>query len=269
MDGAVHIEPLDSLRSDSLINAIRRIAARRGPIRYVVSDMGANMVGADRELRGALQGLDRDGLQRAALAEGIDWHFNPPTGSLFGGFTERQIRTFRKVWRSMPAQRRIDEETLSTLFCEIEAILNNRPLNYVSTSSGNLEPLTPAHLLLLRGGMCLVPGEYSDADSFSRHRWRQVQYLAGQFWTRFKREYLPALQKRQKWTHVSRNMTEGDIVLLVDSDVPRGQWKMGRVVKVVPSRDGLVRKVVVKTSTSTYLRPVHKLVLIQGSDLMW
>ena len=64
-------------------------------------------------------------------------------------------------------------------------------------------------------------------------------------------------------------MTEGDIVLLVDSDVPRGQWKMGRVLKVIPSRDGLVRKVVVKTSTSTYLRPVHKLVLIQGSDLMW
>ena len=66
--------------------------------------MGTNMVGADRELREALQGLDRDGLQRAALAEGMDWHFNPPTGSHFGGFTERQIRTFRKVWRSMPAQ---------------------------------------------------------------------------------------------------------------------------------------------------------------------
>ena len=80
---AVHIELLDSLRSDSLINAIRRIAARRGPVRYVVSDMGTNMVGADRELREAVQGLDRDGLHRAALAEGIDWHFNPPTGSHF------------------------------------------------------------------------------------------------------------------------------------------------------------------------------------------
>ena len=266
---AVHIELLDSLRTDSLINAIRRIAARRGPVRYVVSDMGTNMVGADRELREALRGLDRDSLRHAALAEGIDWHFNPPTGSHFGGFTERQIRTFRKVWRSMPAQQRLDEETLSTLFCEIEAILNNRPLNYVSTASGNLEPLTPAHLLLLRGGVRLMPGEYSDADFFSRRRWRQVQYLAGQFWTRFKAEYLPVLQKRQKWTRASRNMTDGDIVLLVDSDVPRGQWKMGRVVKVIPSKDDLVRKVMVKTSTSTYLRPVHKLVLLQGSDLMW
>ena len=169
----------------------------------------------------------------------------------------------------MPVQQRVDEETLRTLFCEIEAILNNRPLNYVSTSSGNLEPLTPAHLLYLRSGVYLMAGEYSDADSFSRRRWRQVQYLAGQFWARFKNEYLPTLQKRQKWTQVSRNMTDGDIVLIVDSDVPRGQWKMGRVTKVIPSKDGLVRKVVVKTSTSTYLRPIHKLVLIQGSDLKW
>ncbi|XP_043240715.1 uncharacterized protein LOC122391117 [Amphibalanus amphitrite] len=265
----VHVELLDSLRSDSMINAIRRIAARRGPVRYVVSDMGTNLVGAERELREALQGLDREHLQRAALAEGIDWKFNPPTGSHFGGFTERQIRTFRKVWNSMPVQGRVDEETLRTLFCEVEAILNNRPLTYISTSSGNLEPLTPAHLLLLRAGGHLMAGDYSDADSFSRRRWRQVQYLAGQFWIRFRDEFLPTLQKRQKWTSASRNVTDGDVVLLVDPDVPRGQWKMGRVVRTIPGKDGLVRKAVVKTGTSSYLRPVHKLVLIQSTDLEW
>ena len=45
---AVHVEVLNSLTADSLINAVRRISARRGAIRYVISDRGTNLVGADR-----------------------------------------------------------------------------------------------------------------------------------------------------------------------------------------------------------------------------
>ena len=266
---AVHVELLDSLKTDSLINAIRRIVARRGPIREVVSDMGTNLVGAERELREALSGLDRNGLRAFALDQGIRWRFNPPTGSHFGGFFERQIRTFRKIWRSMPRQH-VDEETLHTLFCEIEAIMNDRPLCYVSTGSIGPEPITPAHLLLLRGGAVSPPGVVYGADAFSRRRWRQVQYLASQFWLRFVREFLPTLQSRQKWSHESKNLEEGDVVLLVDKDAPRGQWQMGKVVEAFSSRDGLVRKVLVKTRTSTYVRPVDKLVLVHSEkDLDW
>ena len=80
---AVHVEILDSLRTDSLINAIRRIGARRGAIHQVRSDMGTNLVGADRELREALSGVCHSELQRAAVRQGIDWRFNPPTASHF------------------------------------------------------------------------------------------------------------------------------------------------------------------------------------------
>ena len=240
-----------------------------GPIREVVSDMGTNLVGADRELREALRELDREGLQRFTLEQGIQWHFNPPTGSHFGGFFERQIRTFRKIWRSMPVQR-VDDETLYTLFCEVEAIMNDRPLSYVSTSSNSLEPITPAHLLLLRGGAASAPGVFSDGDSFSRRRWRQAQYLASQFWLRFVREFLPTLQARQKWTRQVRNISEGDVVLLTDKDVPRGHWQLGRVVRVNHSRDQLVRSALVQTATSRYLRPIHKMVLVHtDTDLDW
>ena len=266
---AVHVELLDSLRTDSLINAISRIVARRGPIREVVSDMGTNLVGAERELREAVSELDRDGLRAFALDQGIRWRFNPPTGSHFGGFFERQIRTFRKIWRSMPRQH-TDEETLRTLFCEIEAIMNDRPLCYVSISSSGPKPITPAHLLLLRGGAVSAPGVFHDADAFSRRRWRQAQYLAGQFWLRFVREFLPTLQSRQKWSRELRNLEEGDVVLLVDKDAPRGQWQMGRVEGTFTSRDGLVRRVLVKTRVSTYMRPIDKLVLVHsGKDLDW
>ena len=156
--------------------------------------MGTNMTGADRELREALSGVCQADLQRATLKQGIRWTFNPPTASHFSGGVERQIRTFRKIWRSMPLEQRVDDESLYTVFCEIESIMNSRPLTYISTSCGQVEPLTPGHLLFLRAGTGSVPGEFSEADSLSRRRWRQVQYLAQQFWTRWRREYLRSLQ---------------------------------------------------------------------------
>ena len=155
-------------------------------------------------------------------------------------------------------------------FCEIEAIMNDRPLSYVSTGSTSLEPITPSHLLLLRGGAGPVPGVFSDADALSRRRWRQAQYMANQFWLRFVREFLPTLQTRQRWMFKSRNMKEGDIVLLTDKDAPRRQWQMGRIVQVFHGKDGLVRSVSVKTRTSTLVRPIHKLVLVhREADLDW
>ncbi|XP_043238748.1 uncharacterized protein LOC122390137 isoform X1 [Amphibalanus amphitrite] len=161
---AVHVEVLQSLESDSLINAIRRIIARRGPISRIRSDLGTNMVGADNELKAELARLDVSRLEQFALGKGIEWVFNPPSASHFGGCWERCIRTFRKVWRSMPTQR-LDDEGLHTLFCEVESVLNSRPLTFVSADNGEVEPLTPNHLLLLRGSGEGIQGSFPTTSS--------------------------------------------------------------------------------------------------------
>ena len=53
------------------------------------------------------------------------------------------------------------------------------------------------------------------------------------------------------------------MVLIVDDDVPRGQWPLGRVLGVKHSADGLVRTVKLKVRGTTFERPVTKLVKIQ------
>ena len=264
---AIHLEVLHSLRTDSLINALRRVVARRGPIKRVRSDMGTNMVGADNDLKAEISRLDQRKLQQVGLAEGIEWVFNPPSASHFGGCWERHIRTVRKVWRSMPVQR-LDDESLHTLFCEIESVLNSRPLTYVSTSQGNVEPLTPNHLLLLRGCGEGIVGQFTADDLLSVKRWKQVQYLAEQFWLRWRREYLPTLQQRQRWVHRSRNVEPGDVVLIADEEVPRGHWALGRVLETYPSRDGLVRKVRLRTGGTVLTRPVHKLIVLLSDSAL-
>ena len=92
--------------------------------------------------------------------------------------------------------------------------------------------------------------------------------MANEFWGRWSRQYLQASQERQKWNGVRRNMQVDDIVLLIEDDVTRSKWPMGRVTKVYPSDDELVRKVDVKVagSKTPLTRPVTKLVLLVEAD---
>ena len=76
-------------------------------------------------------------------------------------------------------------------------------------------------------------------------------------------------------------MKVGYLVLLADETFPRGQWPLGLVIEVLTSRDGYVRTVRVKTSSSVatkakrqrkgeykvsstiLTRPVHKLCFLE------
>ena len=55
-------------------------------------------------------------------------------------------------------QQVVDDECLTTVMCEVESIMNSRPLTKVSDDPKDLAALTPNHLLLLRPGPSLPPG---------------------------------------------------------------------------------------------------------------
>ncbi len=260
---AVHLELAQSLETDSCINAYRRFLARRGRINTMRSDNGSNLVGAKAELKAALKELDTQKIGNFLENEGIEWDFNPPACSHFGGVWERLIRSSRKVLYSILKEHpsRLDDEALHTLFCEVEAILNARPLTKVSSDPNDLEALTPNHLLTMRAGISCPPGVFVKQDLYVRKRWRAVQYLADLFWKRWVSEYLPALQLRQKWLSVRRNVQVGDIVLLVDNSL-RSSWAMARVISSMPDSKGIVRFVKVATATNVLTRPIDKLVVL-------
>ena len=141
----------------------------------------------------------------------------------------------------------------------MESIVNGRPLTVLSDDPNDETPLTPNHLLLLRGGPHLLPGRFDQSDIYGR-RWRHVQFLSDQFWRRWVREYLPTLQLRQKWLRPQRNLQNGDVVLIMDENTPRKNWRMGRKRK-----DGLVRAARVKTSWTILTRPITKLCLLEST----
>lgn len=131
--------------------------------------------------------LDHNKIQRAMAQEGIKWIFNPPAASHHGGIWERMISMVRKVLSTVLRKQCLDNEGFHTVLCEAEAILNDRPMTKLFNGPNDLEPLTPNHILLMKGKPVLPPGLFEKKDMYIRRRWRQGQYLADLFWKRWTR----------------------------------------------------------------------------------
>ena len=284
---AVHVEVANTLETDSFICALRRFICRRGPIRQLRSDQGTNFVGAKNELKVGLEGLDNNKIANELQRHKCDWftfRMNVPSSSHMGGVWERQVRSVRNVLNAILEKNgsQLNDEALRTFLCEAEATVNSRPLTVDTLNDPlSLSPLTPNHLLTLKTKVVLPPpGEFQEADQYSRKRWRRVQHLSNEFWTRWKKEFLLTLQQRQKWSKVRRDMCVGDVVIIQDDEeLPRNKWQLARVAETYPSADGRVRKVKLTVADSALDRsgkrikpvkhldrPVQKLILLQSSE---
>ena len=261
---AVHIEVAESLSTDSFLCALRRFQARRGNVKRIRTDRGTNFIGSERELSSEVSRLMKSEsvIHDAMVKRGIEWIFNTPNASHHGGVWERVIRCIRKTLDGLLSQQTLTDETLRTLLCEVESVLNSRPLTVVSQDHRDPQPLSPNDLLLLGGTAPVPAGTFRSDDLYARRRWRQIQYLADLFWSRWLKEYIPLLQRREKWLHPKRSLVEGDVVLIADDGLPRCQWPLGRVVETRVSRDGLVRSVRLRTRGTELWRPVTKLVFM-------
>lgn len=263
---AIHLELASSLDTDSFVNALRRFIARLGQVLELRSNNGTNFIGAEHELREAVGKWNHAQINDTLLQKGIRWIFNLPAGSHHGGVWERLIRSVRKVLNSVLRTQNLDEECLYTVFCEVEAIINSRPITKATTDPNDLEALTPNHLLLLKSKPALPPGVFQKEDIYVCRRWKQVQYMSDLFWKRWVKEYLPQLQECQKWQSTGQNFMPGDVVIIVDDSAPRNSWLTGRIVRADPDRGGLVRRVHIKTRSSYLDRPITKVCLLQEAE---
>lgn len=263
---AVHLEVAYTLDTDSCINAVRRFICRRGPVSSFLSDNGTNFVGANRELKESLNALNHAKIQGVLIQDGVTWNFNTPAAPHQGGVWERLVGMVKRVLSSVLKQQTLDDEGLQTILCEVEAILNDRPITRMSDDPNDLEALTPNHILLLKRKPVLPPGLFDQKDQYARKRWKQAQYIADLFWKRWISEYVPVMQERQKWSEARRNFKPGDIVIIADATAPRGSWMMGRVLEAKPDARDLVRTVLLQTKTSRLERPITKICLLLEAE---
>ncbi|XP_062540789.1 uncharacterized protein LOC134208861 [Armigeres subalbatus] len=234
---------------------------KRRPLE-IVSDRGTNFIGASRELKEALQQVNQDKLMKHFITTDTKWSFNPPASPHFGGAWERLVQTVKKALKHTQLTRTPTDEILRNMLTEIELIVNSRPLTELPLDDEHTQSLTPNHFLLGSSDGSKPPIAFDDSSYALKHTWKTSQVYANRFWRRWVSEYLPTLTRRTKWFTSVKPVAEGNIVIIVDETMPRNCWPKGRVVRAIRSKDGQVRRALVKTATGLLERPAAKLAVL-------
>lgn len=261
---ALHLELVGDLTSESFIAALRRFISRRGCPAHIYCDNATNFVGARRKIdevqKFIKQISDDSKIVHFFNTKVIEWHFIPPASPHFGGIWEAGVKSVKFHIKRSIGDTRLTFEELSTLLCQIEAILNSRPLVSPDNDIESLYALTPSHFLIGEE-LSFLPDKPSSDELPPRTRWQMVQSIRNSFWKRWSGEYLHSLQQRTKWKKPELNLKIGDLVILKEN-LPPATWPLGRVMELHPGKDGLVRVATIKTSKGLFKRTVSKLILI-------
>lgn len=255
----VHLDLLESLDADAFLMSLRRFIARRGKPFELLSDNGTNFVGGARELCEAFEAMTPH-LKEQLAEQQIAFCFNPPSAPHFGGAWEREVKSVKTALRVVLKEQTVPETVLRTVLTEVEGILNAKPLGYVSSDIADPDPITPSILLMGRYDASLPQAVYDSSNTLGNRRWRHSQVLVDHFWSRFVSHYLPSLQERQKWRTDGKYLTPNQVVLIVDPQLPRASWPVGKVTNTYPGADGRIRTAAVQVKDRTYIRPVARLV---------
>ena len=132
---AVHIELVESIDTDNFINAMQRFINRRGRPSLIASDCGTNFKGVFNELEIKTSKLDYSKIGNKMAHQKIQWLFNPPSSPHMGGSWERIIRTVKEAMFAIIKDRILTDFQMLTLYSDVDNIINNRPLTYLSEDS--------------------------------------------------------------------------------------------------------------------------------------
>ena len=148
---------------------------------------------------------------------------------------------------------------LQTVVTELECILNDRPLTYVSSDPVDKEPLSPSYLLY---GRTITSLNYPD-ERPEEAETRVTQQNTHHFWTKWGNEYLTSLREFHRYKRRDgHNVKVGDVVL-VYKDSPRNTWPLGVIDELLPCGGGAVRTAWVRTKGEIITRPITKLYPIE------
>jgi hypothetical protein len=262
---AVHLELLKDQSTDDFLLGFRAFVGRRGCPNYMFSDNGKNFRSAAKELKQLYKTIDWKKVQAEGFKHKIEWCFNIEQSPWSNGVAERMVQSVKRPLRIILGQANLTYRHLAVVFAEVESIVNNRPLSLVSEDTDEMEPITPAELVIGRR-MNHVPDPYNRAKEIGslKPMWIKRQRLLNSFWKRWSKDYLVNLQVRQKWRTPKIEQLDGRIVLIRDDNVSRNVWKMGRIVEQFIGKDGLVRACRLKTPTGYIRRPIQRLALLES-----
>ena len=279
---AVHLELLRDMSTEEFLLGFRRFVSQRGCLVEIISDNSLTFKTADSALSLIWKTVTMsEEVQNHVSNKGIQWKFIVELAPWMGGFYERLVSLVKRALRKTLNRRLLDYVQLQTVLKEVEATINSRPLVYVSDDIASSITLTPNHFLTLNPQTGIPELEYDANDEdYQPHEstserlletWKKGQKLLNVFWKIWRDEYLLSLRERTKCELKSKHKQshfspgEGDVVL-VKEDIPRGSWRLGKVIRLVSSRDGCIRSAKLSLPSGRIIgRPLNLLYPVEVS----
>ena len=263
-----HFELCEDQKTSSVLNALTRFANLRGAPSVIKSDNQTSFVSAQKELTDFVNNLDHEEITDALRDEfekPIQWVFIPARAPHFGGSWEIMVKAMKRAVSVITNGQDVSEDQFRTVLSKAAALINSRPLSRRFLKDKE-EILTPNSFLI---GNYAVDFDTSKAEAKQSPltvRYREVLKLEREVWKQFLREIIPEISPRPKWYKVFPELKVNDLVLVIEDNIPKGQWKMAVVEEVKRSLDGIVRSAVIRMNDRLYTRPVINLFPLFDQD---
>lgn len=261
----MHLEAVSELSKDAFVLALKRFIARRGKPKDIWCDNGRNFVAAAKEIAQFVK-LNKINIKEFAADEGINFIFSPAYAPNYNGLAEAGIKRAKFHLKRILGNTHLTFEELASVFSQIEAILNSRPLCPLSPSPNDFSPLTPGHFLVGRPLTSLPSPPLHDANPNKLDRYRRLEQIRQHFWSRWSTEYVAELQQRYKWRARHRDLQLDELVLIKDESLRPLHWRMGRVSKLFPGPDGVPRVADIATAQGTIRRALNRICPLPSSQ---
>nr|XP_053612506.1 uncharacterized protein LOC128676429 isoform X1 [Plodia interpunctella]XP_053612507.1 uncharacterized protein LOC128676429 isoform X1 [Plodia interpunctella] len=247
---AMHLELASDLKTETFIACLNRFIARRGLPTAIYSDNASTFRCAGKQLDDMYKLHNSTEHQRLvsqfAAQKRIEFHYLPCYSPTFAGLAESGVKSCKNLLKRVLLKSILTYEELYTVLCQIEAILNSRPLMPLSNDVTDFSCITPGHFLI---GTALNTYPDANVTMITRSQfWKICNEMKLEFWKRWSKHYLNFLQCRPKWLTSQPNVKIGSLVILKDDNLSPMYWPLARVINTYPGDDGRVRVVEVKTS---------------------
>jgi hypothetical protein len=266
---AIHLEIAEDSSAEAFIRTFRRFCARRGKPSRVWSDNATNFVAGAQ----IIENHWNKAISNEAAKNNIDWTFIVPRAPWKGGIWERLIGIVKNSMKRTIGKSLLTRDEMSTLMCEIEAIVNNRPITF-STDQQPSRVLRPIDFILpyqnVETNFPAREYDMNDPDfKFYKEKVTQenlrkmIQWAnarINKFQKLWKHDYLLSLREKDRENY-QKGITpkEGDMVLIEKDETPKSTWKMGQIIETIKGKDNRIRVAKILSNGKIKKRAINQL----------
>ena len=261
---AVHLELVLDLTTDAFLRAFRRFVSRRGMCSTIYSDNAKTFKKASRLLKEYQEIMKGRKFREFLLDHKIQWKFIVERAPWWGGFYERLMTTIKQPLKKILGRSSLTIDEMSTVLTEVEAMVNSRPLTFISDDPDEASYLTPSSFLIGRPTTCLPVRPCKGKEPTTKLTRKELNKMAvnqnkhlNQCWKMWNEEYVRNLGTVPTRQQESNKLKVGELVMVTDNMNPRCKWTVGIVDKVQEGRDAKIRRCWIKTGNVTKTRPVQ------------